>query len=356
MKKHTFVIGLMLVGISVYSNDSLHDWNILDRNGNIVHVIKNAKQVAFFNGEIFIVEYEDGFVFLDKDFSEILRGSFDLECTGLFYDRIGYYDPTLKKYGYLNGEGEVIIEPRFDYVEGFVHGHAVVGFRDTSGPRPPRLTYRIIDTSGKYTNPNEFGFVELPDLAPNKALVSVKGKGKVCRFIQFDGSTWKPISTQKEFDFLKAAGNFVIYSTEHERGFGFVNWDDEILMEPIYDAVFSTYGGRAIVSMRENWRFVVDRFGNSIEIEVEGTMLHVFGDRYVTFLDDGKTGVYDYITKEVIIPPIYKNILIYNEGIFVVNDEIGKKGFVNVQGDIIAEPIYDRVMAFFNGFGMGIKY
>jgi len=351
MKKHIFVIALMLIAGSVYSSDY---WTILDKGGNILHVVRDAEDVWTFNGEVFVVEYEDEFVFLDKGFSEILRGSHMLENTGLYDDRMGFYDPVSRKRGYLNGEGKVVIEPKFDYVGGFVNGHAVVGFGDAF-QEFPLLTYRLIDTSGNFTSPDEFDLVELSRFEPDRAFVEDKGK-KAYRFIKFNGSTWESVPTSKEFVFLKAGDGFVMYRAANESGFGFVSWDGEILTEPMYYPVYSTSSKiGAIVSMGKNWHFVVDFFGNPIEIEVEGTKWHLFDDRYVTFIVDGKTGVYDFIAREIIIPPIYDSIVSYNEGIFDFGREDGKEGFINVEGDVIAEPVYDRVVYFHNGFGMGIN-
>ena len=352
MKKHFFVVFLFLVALSVYSRD--FEWTILDTDGNILHVIRNAEDVDPFNGEVFVVKYEDGFVFLDRNFSEVLRGSFDLEDTGLYDDRIGFYDSASDMRGYLNGEGKVVIEPRFDYVGRFFYGHAVVGFGD---PRKefPSFTYRVIDTSGNYTSPDEFDLLELSRFEPNRAFGKKKGE-KVYQFIKFDGSIWQPVPTSVEFSFLKAGRGFVIYDTNHGRGYGFVSWDGEILTEPIYSAVYSTAPKiGAHVSIGKSRRFVVDRFGNPIEIEVEGTIWHLFSDRYVTFIDGDGTGVYDFIAKKVIIPPIYGGIFSYNEGIFYVY-KVGKYGFINTQGDVIAEFIYDELIYFHKGFGIGIKY
>ena len=353
MRKCVFVIALVFVAISIHLEAS--DWTIFDKGGNILHVIRNAEDVDPFNGEVFVVRYEDGFAFLDKNFSEVLRGSFELERTGLHDDRIGFYDSASDMRGYLNGKGEVVIEPRFDYVGRFIHGHAVVGFGDTR-KEFPLFTYRLIDTSGNYTSPDEFGgHLELSRYEPNKAFVKKRGE-KVYQFIEFDGSIWQPVPTSVEFRSLMAASGFVIYRTKHKRGYGFVSWDGEILTEQIYDEVYSTdYRIGALVSVGGNRRLVIDRFGNPIEIEVQGSMWHIFDDRYVTFINNDKTGVYDFKAKKIVIPPIYDSILVYNEEIFNVSKN-GKRGFANIQGEVVVEPIYDNVVYFNKGFGIGIKY
>jgi len=84
-------------------------------------------------------------------------------------------------------------------------------------------------------------------------------------------------------------------------------------------------------------------------------MWHIFDDRYVTFINNDKTGVYDFKAKKIVIPPIYDSILVYNEEIFNVSKN-GKRGFANIQGEVVVEPIHDNVAHFNKGFGIGIKY
>lgn len=204
-------------------------------------------------------------------------------------------------WGYIDTKGEWVIEPQFDYADGFSEGLAYVqkdglgGFIDSSasivlevgavsgldsfqpfqegfalglyseGDKFPGVQYQFIDTEGNHLFEAFAGADSFQNgLAPVSRQIDAKGY---------------PIN----YGFIDMAGNFVIEEqylkassfsegvacVQDKNGlYGFINKSGEWVIPPQYKSASSFHEGYALVQQNQDW-YYIDKQGNS-----------VFKDRY----------------------------------------------------------------------------
>lgn len=132
--------------------------------------------------------------FVDLNGEVVIEPSFDYaypyknDMARIFVGNVGLFGPTEGKFGFINRKGIVIIEPKFDYCEDFnKYGQAVASMNGK---------YGIIDLSGnvlvdfKYSN---MAFIEQYDFF--LAYSDSESNSSVCYFIDING-----IERQQVFD------------------------------------------------------------------------------------------------------------------------------------------------------------
>lgn len=162
------------------------------------------------------------------------------------------------KQGFLNEKGEVIIEPKFDLVQSFSEGRAVVGkFVGYDEYEMPKYKYGYIDTKGNlqipYLYEQAFAFSEdLAEVAVNDTIMFIDQNGKAAFSFKTDISA----------DIHGLPGIYQTYNYEH--GFkdgtailfindkiGFINKKGEFIIEPLYNGV-SRVGPSMVINQFEN--------------------------------------------------------------------------------------------------------
>jgi hypothetical protein len=193
----------------------------IDKTGNYMTILPNAVGSQFHEGMSSVTNqhYKSGFINKNGDLVIDYK-----------YDETGYFSEGLAvvgmngKYGYINKKGDVVIEPVFDYAMPFIEDRAAVGKLDNSF----RIHWGFIDKTGTAT------VKDLYDKAMDfsEGLASVK-KDKKWGFIDkngvyvleskyntsssfVNGLAWASVKDSKEFGFIDKNGNFVIKINEPE--------------------------------------------------------------------------------------------------------------------------------------------
>ena len=223
-----------------------------------------------------------------------------------------YMDLETGLYGYIDIEGQVVIEPRYHYAEAFSEGIAVVAESGSKGTFYGYINKKgdtVISLSYQYAR----GFHE------GLAIVSQNG----------------------DLFVINKSGDI-----SHKIPDNMISGDYSYGMSPVYSSFDSDQ------SDVSNSGYI-DRKGNIVlEIEmVEGypfsedlAQIQVFVNE-----EDVKWG---YINQEgtMVIDPIYENSEAFTEGMAAVaiRDSEGNKkwGYINQSGEFVIEPIFDSAFAF----------
>ena len=224
---------------------------------------------------------DDGLALVDRDPSDnddsggyvdasgrvVFRTKFrsgDFHCgRARFYDR-RFSLPT-SKLGYLDPDGRIAITPKYDLVEEFEHGVALVGkatflgiyCRFVSGGAEGHYDYTYVDRSGKELGDPEFN---ADGLIPEDTLLPLK-KGEKYGYVDLTGR----FVVAPQYDDAKA---FREGRAAVKRGelYGFIDPQGKLVIEHRYFNVRPFSEGLACVGSPDapsaNWYGVVDLEGN----------------------------------------------------------------------------------------------
>lgn len=162
------------------------------------------------------------------------------------------------KQGYLDEKGDVIIEPKFDLVQLFSEGRAVVGkIVGYDEYEMPKYRYGYIDTKGNlqipYLYEQAFAFSEdMAEVAVNDTIM----------FIEKNGKTALSFKTNIHVDIYGIPGIYQTYYYDHgfkdgtailfiDDKIGFINKKGEFVIEPLYNGL-SRVGPSIVVNQFEN--------------------------------------------------------------------------------------------------------
>lgn len=235
------------------------------------------------------------------------------------------------KWGYINMRAEFLIDPRWDMAGPFRNGIAQVRLSDCWG---------IIEKTGEYLVEPQFSYIG--PFIEGRARVAVDGNR-----IQggMPGSKW-----------------------------GFIDDDWQMIAGPEYDYVWNYHNGRALVNIGGRWGGesgydfsggiwgVIDAAGRVVlEPQIEFALrlplrLHPAHEdvlrtpptdnrRPVSI--DGRLGYVDGLWN-IVIPPQFDSAGDFSEGLAAVERD-GKFGYINVDGEFVIPPKYDAADAFGDG-------
>ena len=316
------------------------------------------------------------------------------------------------KYGFINPEGDYIINPKYPLARSFSNGLACVNF---GGMRNDLIsgaiggTYGFIDTNGKlvqeaksYSKPvsfyNDFAVIELDNGTVgfmNRKFELVKGGFDLLMPFR-DGLAAAVINNEKIVGFIDTTGEWKIKFDERHRigdfhegiaflikdnKFGYINTQGEIIIEPKYEGTYDFHEGLGAFLLNDKFGFMNKEGEHIISNEYEDVA--DFSEGLCAVQKNGKWG-YINNTGEIVIPfnfdvvrdfhqgfaavsqgsnkvgyidkngdwlvePEFYNALDFKNGYAIINKN-GKLGFINLQGEIIIEPQYERVDNFVNPF------
>ncbi len=283
--------------------------------------------------------------------------------TALFSQQL-YPFPQGGKWGYIDQNGRVVVQPKYRSGGYFVDGVAKVSIIDDSGEH----VYGFIGLDGKELVPPRFTSVS--DFSDGVARIRIRDS---YYFLLKNGSalTAQPydeiqpatngMSVFKKNDrygYANATGKIIVedmftearpfsdsgvavVSTEGRRSYGVINTSGEFVIEPKYDEIKDFVGGISAVRSGRSW-VVVDKNGNLVSKDK-------FDD--VGELSNGlinvKKGNWGFIDSlgDVLIPTKFKFADKFSNGLAIVSD--GKLySYINTSGELIAPYEFTRVTRF----------
>lgn len=276
-----------------------------------------SKQHNFINtkGEVLAVE-KPGFILMNifgfglKNFSEGLVP-------------VSY----AKKWGFMDTNGKLVIEAKYDKVTSFSGGYATAQLG---------TDYFIIDKLGKETSINSIGIAGIKDFS--EGLSPFSTADKLHGFFNTKGE----VTIAPQF---KSVGYFsagLAYAKNDLGKVGFINKKGEWIIQPIYDAVkdFSPTSKLARVKVDGEWSF----------IKTDGTLIklnnvNTCGDFY-NGLAYGKTpeGLVGFLNEkgEWAIEAKFEAAGDFSNG-FAAAKSGGLWGLIDTKGNWVTEPKYDGI-------------
>ena len=300
------------------------------------------------------------------------------------------------KYGYINENGEVVIEPKYDYAGEFSRGLADVniggkdGYINKEGAIVVEPKYdeacvfyediaRIKD-DGKYGYINRKGMIVVEpkydeaDYEFSEGLARIKVDGK---YGYIDKRGWIVVEPKYDnaYEFSEGLARIKI-----GRKYGYINKTGEIVVEPKYDDAYEFSEGLAAVAIKFDLDEYDERslYGDGSGLihipfaEYKWGYINTDGEEVIkpqtrftaaTDFSEGLAAVGryyyygsgdGYIDKEgnYVIEPQFENAESFSEGLAAV--EIGeypnnKWGYINKDGEIVIEPMYDFASDFSEG-------
>ena len=263
-------------------------------------------------------------------------------------------------YGYMNGDGVLLIRPEFQSAERFHNGLAVVGMNNY---------YGAIDKHGKVKIP--FNFDAVSNFESGRAIVEKEGK---LGMIDRNSTTILPT----EYEDIGEVSEELAYFLKDEK-YGYCNRMGEIVIGEHFNEAYSFSNGNALVEVNGN-QAIIDRKGNYI-FEPRFEKLHQLSDSLYSFAQDDLKGIIS-TSGNIIVEPIYDEIGTFNDGLALVasGDTVryinllgqvdidknfrtfpnylfkgefnngkaivlrkGKYGKINLKGDIVTEIEYDNL-------------
>jgi hypothetical protein len=289
--------------------------------------------------------------------------------------RIAYRDGL---YGYIDGSGSWVIEPRFIEVSGWEDGAASV--------RLPNGDFAFIDNNGKYLmRPRRFqrlgdlreglavfepegGKYDTDGFVKNVGFIDVTGRVVIAPhfFAAYDFSEGVAAASVK-FDtcgYIDKQGNFVIepafeFPSYQACGpfseglahvmkggkFGYIDHTDSFVIRPIYDYAYDFSEGYAVVGIGSRYVFI-DKRGAVLGTSSYG-FARAFSEGLAPVVPKDKWGFIDK-SGALAIPTKYEEVGDFSEGLAWVRIN-GKYGYINMHGDLVVPPKYDRASDFWNG-------
>ena len=314
------------------------------------------------------------------------------------------------KYGYIDENYQVIIEPKFDSARNFKDGVAIVSINDKFG---------FIDKSGEFVIKPKYDSAKQFKL--EVSLVSLDGKfgfinktGELVTPIHFEWAEefnhhLARVMLDREFFYINKTGEKTFSHTdlltEQDRdpedifptpkqypiGYtGFVNSNNKYVIDTLFDRACHFSCGWALVKLEPGIGLSAPRYtyidtsgkalmppilmdakpfsedlaavkfdklwgyintSGEIVIQPEFAIVRDFHEGLASASSQAGHGNAGFIdsTGEFVIPPTFYSTMDFHEGLAVVRNEKGKYGFIDKSGKIVIEPQYGHAYDFFEG-------
>lgn len=275
------------------------------------------------------------------------------------------------KYGYVDKEGNYLINPQFDKATFFQNGLALVisdglcGYIDTKGNYviPPAYMDATTFAEGVAWTVKKDG----PPVAINKkgeALFALKEADRVYNFSE-GMARYRIVSPYDEneylYGFVNKKGETVIqpvYSdaddfaegvavvaNENEE-YGYINKEGELVINHQFDRATSFHRGRAVIC--SNYVYgTIDKDGKYVINPQFGYMVQD-GDWYLIQLQDGNQYGWCDEKGKIIINPQFAAAVRFKESDLAPVRIERKSGFINRKGTIVINPQFDNASYFFD--------
>jgi hypothetical protein len=255
------------------------------------------------------------------------------------------------KWGYVDEQGKMIIEPQFEMASDFKNDRAAVVIID----KGYKNLHGYIDKTGKMVVAPQYD--EAGDFSDGLAVVS---KNYRWGYIDSTGKEVIPLQFIEALDFSEGLAAVYIQSEQADRDsqWGYINKKGEVVIQPKFYKAHKFHSGVAMVVMGKfgetNPKGYIDRTGNFlIKPEIEG-LSGDFSEDLIPIEIGGRSektgermykhisGKWGYVDKtgKTIIEPKFDGADEFSEGL--ANVTIGKKyGYIDKSGKVVIAPQFE---------------
>ena len=247
------------------------------------------------------------------------------------------------KYGYINRQGKLVVEPRFEDARPFSEGlgrvrdSGQVCFIDADGEIVIRTAYLEADDFSEGMAMVVAHFIKDFDFVGARALVA--------QFAGFIDRNGKLVVDTKFTGYCSFAEGLA--AVEIEDKWGYIDRKGVFVIKPIYEEAFPFVGGLALVKTKKDYSMVyINRTGETV-IDCSFDAYGSFSEGLAVVCSKDKWG-YINTKGEVAIEPIYQSAAMFSEGMGIVELN-GSFGYVDKMGKLVVEPTFSDGRAFREG-------
>jgi hypothetical protein len=276
-------------------------YSIIKKNGEVVKE-RQYSEILDFNEGISVYIYQNSWRYLDKNFNDKFKISFDAASN--FYDGIARVQLN-NMWGYIDTLGNFVIPNKYDEARDFSYNNFTsVKLNDKWG---------LINKNGKAISPFKYDYIA--DFWEGKAVVVC---GKKSTFIDTLGNEL----SEAIYNDLQSF-NEGLAGMKMDMYYGYINMNNQIIIKPKYYWVSSFKNNFAVVtkdSINKKYCYI-NKLGEEITTSKYGFGTEIFYDGNAIVLLYGKNkgyGVIDTTGKEIIEANIENERIVYINNIFIV--------------------------------------
>ena len=345
LKKIVLIVLLVLIvifekNVITLLEDLTVKQGVIDKNNNIIIEDKydyifgidymNNKEHMRVEKSNFFGNSSESF-YIDIDGNEYYKGA-ELYFTE---NRAVKLDTALKKFGYIDFDGNKITDFIYDTWDDYKNGYVVVGIKNAG-----KTLYGVLDINGNQVIPCEYNKIERDSFKENfffayknnaEYVINTNGEviaeytenGKI-RFVNLNDLTNLGEIDSENVKFFHDL--ILIVRNESDGKYEVYNMLGEKKTDTRYDDIAKTYDDNYRVKVSNNY-YIVDNNFNVVKditklFEIDPKLSNIVNNRAV-FKKGNQYGVIDF-DGNIIIEPIYDNIDIRDEFIYVYkDDEVG---------------------------------
>lgn len=274
----------------------------------------------------------------DMVMPEVVKKDFDTVAV------VHYYD--LGKSGYIDKEGDLVIEAKFDDAKDFYEGLAPVRVGDKWG---------YIDKTGEFVIEPQFEKADI--FSSGVAAVMVDDKWGC---IDKTGKFVIPPSQDEPARFSEGLALFVDEETDKV---GYVDTTGKFVIKPEYDlgSIYFLEGYATVLKDRSNLLSstgIIDKKGNflSMPMETTATRANYFSEGLYAVCKEGSE-LWGYIdhTGEYVIEPQFFKAYMFSEGLAEVNIPGEGLGYIDKEGNVVIKLNVDLTYPFSEGLALVVE-
>jgi hypothetical protein len=194
------------------------------------------------------------------------------------------------RYGLVDSDGKVVVDPIYDVIDQQYHGLRVVRLNGLWG---------VMNDRGKLIVKCKYNYLS-----------------------DFEGDGYAQVRQDGKY--------------------GFINEKGKLVVPCLYDYTWFFHEGLVCVQKGDKWGFIDERNRTVIPFDYDDFGFSRFRQGLVTACKDRRWGFIDKKNR-VVIPLKYKGACSFSEGLAAVQDENWKWGFIDQQGEIVVPFSFDGV-------------
>lgn len=269
------------------------------------------------------------------------------------YSYAGYFSEGMavisdgELYGYINKRNQVVIPPRYSGASEFENGYAAVSTGDW---QYGTALWGFIDKNGREVVRPQFLYAE-SFTREGRALVWVQHGDEIVKgFVDTGGRVFIP----DDFEICSGFSDGLALVRKDEL-YGYIDAGYSMVIPPQFQYAGS-FGDGVAYAEKDGGKYMIDKSGKIISHVAYA--FSTFSDGLAVFSDGN---LYGYIDKEgnIAIEARFAWAKDFCNGLAAVQERMedgGKWGFINTSGETVIEAVYDEVEDFRHGYARAYVY
>lgn len=326
-------------------------WGFIDKSGRQRISFLFDEAVGFSEGRAVVYREQDGYYAVIDELGNFVVPYTNFEDVSLIYSNGFLGFKKNGKYGFMDRDGRVVIQPMYDSVHPFSkQGISIVGL-DTEGKGFPNqygainktgkivipIKYRMVNPANKY-NYDDYEFISVVDENFRVGVVNIFNR-EILPTIYYNNYNNYSNGISISENYFKVAlcrSNYSCWDNSQIK-WGYVDVSDREIIPVVYDEIGDFSDGIATIKLNNKYGYI-DKYGQEI-------VTPKFDD--ALGLNDGLGAVklggkWGYVDKSgrLIIPFRFDDARNFEYGLASVKLN-GKWGFIDKTGNLVIQPRFD---------------